>query len=254
VKQMGLFAVSQQPVGLLAFSDKAYQTVFTRADGTETYYFNSQLFNKFIVNCRRSDKTGEGLSMHIAWRTPLSKIDELEKCLNQWLETEPNRWFTPPTSVTLNHIHNQRNLECTIGIGHNGNWQDWGLRMARRTAFHAAVNYYCNQLGIGLAETVVPVAWADAEGRVIDPAADREREEREKEEEEEAAGLGVTKDGMPPLSPTFTTHGAKAEEDAEIFEPALGFAPPESQRAEFRLRARKRKSKKAGLQALGADG
>lgn len=31
VKKMGLFA-----------------TVFTRADGTETYYFNSQLFNMFM--------------------------------------------------------------------------------------------------------------------------------------------------------------------------------------------------------------
>lgn len=31
VKKMGLFA-----------------TIFTRSDGTETYYFNSQLFNKFM--------------------------------------------------------------------------------------------------------------------------------------------------------------------------------------------------------------
>ncbi len=31
VKKMGLFA-----------------TIFTRADGTETYYFNSMLFNKFM--------------------------------------------------------------------------------------------------------------------------------------------------------------------------------------------------------------
>ncbi len=38
VKKMGLFA-----------------TTFIRADGTQVYYFNSQLFVKFISNIRRSD-------------------------------------------------------------------------------------------------------------------------------------------------------------------------------------------------------
>jgi hypothetical protein len=213
--------------------------VFTRSDGTETYYFNSQLFSKFIVNCRRSAKTAEGMTIQVAWRTPLAKLDELAACMNQWLETEPNRWFTPPTSVTLSKIEHQRFLECTIGIGHNGNWQDWGLRMARRTAFHAAVNYYCNQLGITLAEAPLPLVWADEQGRFD--------------------GDGVTDElaePAPPGSPAAykTTSGAgAAEDDAELFTSALGFAPPESQRADLRLRARKKKSRKAGLGFMAAD-
>jgi hypothetical protein len=212
------------------------QTVFTRSDGTETYYFNSQLFSKFIVNCRRSDKTAEGLTLQVAWRTPLAKLDELARVLNQWLETEPNRWFTPPTSVTLQKIEHQRYLECTIGIGHNGNWQDWGLRMARRTAFHAAVNYYCNQLGIALADAPLPLAWADETGR-FDGDADEPEPELQ-----------------PPPSPLAPkTPGAAADEDAELFTPALGFAPPESQREDLRLRARKKKSRKAGLHFMAAD-
>lgn len=230
---MGLFAVRFWCRFCSLWLIRYMQTVFTRSDGTETYYFNSQLFSKFIVNCRRSAKTAENLSLQMSWKTPLSKIDELEQCMNQWLETEPNRWFTPPTSVTLQHIVNQRSLECTVGIGHNGTWQDWGLRMARRTAFHAAVNYYCNQLGITLAEAPLPLAWADAEGRVQEP--------------EDI--------GAPPLSPgAQQTPGADREEemDPELFAPALGFAPPESQREKLRLRARKR-SRKAGLQAIGAD-
>lgn len=58
--------------------------------------------------------------MQVAWRTPLEKLDALEQCLNDWLSTEPNRWFEPSTSVTLQKISFQRHLELTIGIGHNG--------------------------------------------------------------------------------------------------------------------------------------
>ena len=58
--------------------------------------------------------------MQVAWKTPLEKLDALEQCLNDWLSTEPNRWFEPSTSVTLQKISYQRHLELTIGIGHNG--------------------------------------------------------------------------------------------------------------------------------------
>jgi hypothetical protein len=58
--------------------------------------------------------------LQVAWRTPTEKLDQLEKCMNEWLQTEENRWYEPSTSVTLQHIGYQRYLECTIGIGHNG--------------------------------------------------------------------------------------------------------------------------------------
>ncbi|RDB20512.1 Mechanosensitive ion channel protein 9 [Hypsizygus marmoreus] len=106
VKKVGLFA-----------------TVFTRSDGSETYYFNSQLFSKFITNVRRSGNTFENLTLQVAWRTPLTKIDALEKCLNEWLSTEEKRWFEPTTSIAFQHIEFQRYLILTIGISHNGNWQ-----------------------------------------------------------------------------------------------------------------------------------
>ena len=68
-------------------------------------------------------KTAENLTMQVAWRTPLEKLDQLEKCMNNWLQTEENRWFQPSTSVTLQHIDYQRFLEITIGIPYNSNWQ-----------------------------------------------------------------------------------------------------------------------------------
>ncbi|KAJ7124777.1 Mechanosensitive ion channel-domain-containing protein [Mycena crocata] len=144
VKKMGLFA-----------------TVFTRWDGTESYYFNSQLANKFITNVRRSGKMFENLTMQVAWRTPLAKLDALEAAMNTWLSTEENRWFVPGTSVTLQHIEFQRFLEFTMAFGHNGTWQDWGLRSARKTAFHAAVQHYCREIGIVCYAAPQPVVWGD---------------------------------------------------------------------------------------------
>ncbi|KAF9057504.1 hypothetical protein BJ165DRAFT_1397760 [Panaeolus papilionaceus] len=224
VKKVGLFA-----------------TVFTRSDGTETYYFNSQLFNKFIINVRRSGKTFENLTMQVAWNTPLTKLDALEKCLNDWLSTEENRWYEPSTNVTLQHIMYQRHLSLTIGIGHNGNWQDWGLRNARRTAFHAAVQYYCRQLGITAYESPLPVLFADPTTRnynqtspppddIISPTADAHlspEEQRLKEEEVK-----------------------EAEIDAKKMKASLGFLPPLAYRSTRIVRARRSRNRKANMGAV----
>ncbi|KAF8558963.1 hypothetical protein OG21DRAFT_1503412 [Imleria badia] len=200
VKKMGLFA-----------------TVFIRSDGTETYYFNSQLFTKFITNVRRSDKMVESLTMQVAWRTPLERLDALEARLNEWLATEANRWFQPTTSITLQSISFQRHLEITITIPHNSTWQDWGLRNARRTAFHAAVQYYCRQLGITACESPMPLVYLDSDTQQYTPAIS----------ETEYRSQGSIKN-------------------------FLGFTPPDRQGPQM-LRARKSKSRKAVLRGVGAN-
>ncbi|TBU44799.1 Mechanosensitive ion channel-domain-containing protein [Dichomitus squalens] len=221
VKKMGLFA-----------------TIFTRSDGTETYYFNSQLFNKFITNVRRSDKTAENLTMKIAWKTPIEKLDQLEKCLNTWLQTEENRWFQPSTSITLQHIHFQQYLECTIGIPYNSNWQDWGLHNARKTAFHAAVNYYCRQLGIVAYEPALPLAYANAD--TLEIAVGPEATSAEQDEDGELA------EGDPPASPADP-----ADRKAAV----LGFTPPREDGIPSGMRRRRAKSRKAMFRTFGgADG
>ncbi|KAG1715974.1 hypothetical protein ID866_1198 [Astraeus odoratus] len=206
VKKMGLFA-----------------TVFARSDGTESYYFNSQLFTKFITNVRRSDKMAEGLNLQVAWRTPLEKLDELEKRLNDWLATEENRWFQPTTSIMLQSINFQRYLEITIGIPHNSTWQDWGLRNTRRTAFHAAVQYYCRQLGIVYFESPMPIAYADPSSRLHTLPAE----------------TGAEVDDIPDEMDTAPRN-------------LLGFTPPHATASH--LRARKSRSRKAAMRTTGGDG
>ncbi|KAI0370172.1 hypothetical protein BV20DRAFT_944607 [Pilatotrama ljubarskyi] len=225
VKKMGLFA-----------------TIFTRVDGTETYYFNSQLFNKFITNVRRSDKTAENLTMQVAWQTPMEKLDQLEKCLCKWLETEENRWFQPSTSVTLQHIDYQRYLEITIGIPYNSNWQDWNLRLARKTAFHAAVNYYCRQLGITAYKSPMPIAIADQDtGEVLMPDTDLTPGGEEDVDPLES----------PAQEPLDSQRDRGGEKEKTVW---LGFQPPPEDGIPSGLRRRKPKSKKAILRTFGADG
>lgn len=152
--------------------------------------------------------------MQLSWRTPIEKLDQLEKCINEWLQKDENRWFQPSTSIMLQNITFQRHLEITMGIGHNGyvisffsllflrssllffsfrscvfsfslrssllnlgwlplrrTWQDWGLRLARKTAFHAAVQYYCRELGIVAYEAPIPIVYADPDTGTYTPTS-----------------------------------------------------------------------------------
>lgn len=64
-------------------------------------------------------KTAENCTLYFSWKTPMEKIDELEKCINDWLSVEENRWYQPSTSIVLQAINNQNYLEVSIVIPHN---------------------------------------------------------------------------------------------------------------------------------------
>lgn len=212
-----------------------FATVFARSDGTETYYFNSQLFTKFITNVRRSDKMAESCTIQVAWRTPQAKLDALEEKLNTWLSTEENRWFQPTTSVVLQNISYQRYLECTIGISHNSTWQDWGLRNTRRTAFHAAVQFYCQELGITAYEAPMPIAYADTNTQHYNAP-------------QEAVPPNIFSDIQSPSRRRSPDASRKS---------FLGFTPPRDQGTHLtraHKRVRKGKSRKAAVRGVGADG
>jgi len=172
----------------------------------------------------------------------MEKLDALEACMNEWLQTEEHRWFEPSTSVTFQHIHYQRHLEFTLGIGHNGNWQDWGLRLARKTAFSAAAQYFCRQLGIIAAESPVPVVYADRDTQMwespdfVPPDAD-----------DGSSVIDMQHQPGSPRSPTSSRVPAHKEKLSW-----LGFQPPTNQPSA--LRARRAKSKKSVMRTQMGDG
>ncbi|KAJ4472105.1 Mechanosensitive ion channel-domain-containing protein [Lentinula aciculospora] len=258
VKKMGLFA-----------------TIFARVDGTETYYFNSQLSSKFITNVRRSGQMYENVTLQIHWRTPIAKLDALEKYLNNWLQTEQNRWFVPSTAIMFQSINFQRYLEVTIGIGHNGTWQDWGLRCARKTAFHAAVQHYTRQLGILCYESTQPIVysnasdspainvfndstmppppspggyggWSGSGGYEVEPGPDGGVDIVYG-----GSGSGAGVDDRNNISPAAAAALGAGEKESGL-KTALGFTPPEGLVGSH-LRARKTKSRKV-MVGLAGDG
>ncbi|EGG04448.1 uncharacterized protein MELLADRAFT_117083 [Melampsora larici-populina 98AG31] len=180
VKQMGLLV-----------------TVFVRWDGTEWFAPNSLIGQKFIINLRRSNSQFENATVQFGWDTPLEKIDELEEKMNDWLQTDEQRRFEPGTAAVIQNLVNQQYIEITFGMIHRENWQDWGGRWNRRTAFHAAINYYSRQLGITFYGSEQPVElrnWDGLKQHLLDddedddddePLTDQEVNESIQEQEEE---------------------------------------------------------------------
>jgi len=173
--------------------------------------------------------------------------------MNEWLRTEEHRWYDPSTTISLQHIHYQRHLEITIGIGHNGNWQDWGLRLARKTAFHAAVQYFSRQLGIVAAESPIPIVYADRNTHMWEnpdfvPAdADDGASVINMQQQQPTSPRSPTAPWSP-VHPSGSASGYGSREKVSW----LGFEPPTNQPPA--LRARRTKSKKAVMRSQMGDG
>ncbi|KAG8902323.1 hypothetical protein FRB99_004631 [Tulasnella sp. 403] len=223
VRKMGLFA-----------------TTFIRADGSQTYYFNSMLLTKFINNARRSATMAENLEMQVSWRTPQWKLDKLEKRMNEWIDSDEKRWFKSGTSVSFSKIDFQRALTVTIGIGHNGTWQDWTMRLARKTAFHAAVQYFCRQLEITCSESPQPIIF-------MKPHSTMPYESTSEDRALEPPATPATPHSAMPQTPATPT---PADPHPETSHPMLGFLPPQGKN---QLRIRKSNKKKL-MGAAEADG
>jgi len=168
--------------------------------------------------------------------------------MNEWLQTEEHRWFEPSTSITFQHIHYQRHLEFTMGIGHNGTWQDWSLRLARKTAFSAAAQYFSRQLGIIAAESPIPIVYANRDTQVW--------EYPDLVVDDGSSVINMQQPNSPrspkspwaPVHPSGLAHGHGPGEKVSW----LGFEPPTNQPSA--LRARRAKSKKSVMRSQMGDG
>jgi hypothetical protein len=211
--------------------------------------------------------------MKVTWNTSMEKLDALETCMNEWLQTEEHRWFEPSTSIMFQHIHYQRHLEFTMGIGHNGyvplssstrgnwarlrgnrvfysNWQDWGLRLARKTAFSAAAQYFSRQLGIIAAESPIPIVYANRESQIW------ENSDFVPSDVDDVSSVVNMQQPTSPRSPKSPWAPARssglAHGDGSKEVSWLGFHPPTNQPSA--LRARRAKSKKSVMRSQMGDG
>ena len=104
----------------------------------------------------------------------------------------------------------------------------------RKTAFHAAVNYYCRQLGIVLYNTPIPLAFADRDTHEIITPGDEEVEPPES-----------------PLPPDRKDDGSSVHHKEKDRSTMLGFLPPREDGIPSGMRPRKAKSRKAMNRQFG---
>ncbi|KAH0587104.1 hypothetical protein H2248_005921 [Termitomyces sp. 'cryptogamus'] len=114
--------------------------------------------------------------------------------------------------------------------------QDWDLRNKRKTAFHAAVQYYCRQLEITFYESVIPIVYADAKAQKYTPPS----------------RLPTTDSLAVPVESTSILDAGE-DPNAEPMKPLLGFLPPMSTRSLAHLKTRKSRSRKAAMRGVEAD-
>jgi len=126
--------------------------------------------------------------------------------------------------------------------------------LARKTAFHAAVQYFCLHIGIAAAESPIPLVYADRDARmwenpdfVPDPDDGSSVVNMQQQQQQPTSPRSPT---MPwaPAHPSGLAPGHGPREKVSW----LGFEPPTNQPSA--LRARRAKSKKAVMRSQMGDG
>lgn len=151
------------PIVLVVKQMSLLSTVFLQWDNTELYVANSLLSMLSITNYRRSGYQAEYATLQLAFDTPQERLDAVEEDMNHWLSTEPARMFLPSTSIVPVQFDYMRSIEVSMTMTHRRNWQDWGARWASRTAFIAALLFYCRKHGVRYSEARVPIVYIPQE-------------------------------------------------------------------------------------------
>lgn len=116
--------------------------------------------------------------------------------------------------------------------------------MARKTAFHAAVQYYCQELGIVASGVPIPIEYVDSNSDTWIPST--------------PSPQGVdAQSPSPSNSPREFDLGAEVEvivERKASMRNVLGFTPPNELKPSELTRARGSRSRKTALRTMGAAG
>ncbi|KAG7093888.1 hypothetical protein E1B28_007527 [Marasmius oreades] len=133
-----------------------FSTTFRRVDGQEIVAPNALLANaKTIHNLRRSGSMFETTTIMVSYKTPLETIEELKGRVNQYVADNSREWAS--AAVNIDKMEYQNAIHLIIAMEHRPNWQDWGARWARRTAFMRNLKCVLEDLDIRYTMPVQPV-------------------------------------------------------------------------------------------------
>lgn len=142
-------------------------------DGTVVYVKNSVLTTQYIINVRRSGRTGEtvgklfdlylnsftnssSVDIQISFTTPSWKIKKLTDHMIEWSNQYPKLYTTNSACTNITAFQNQNLINLSFYFEHTQNWQDPGGRWLRHNNFMMELKEECERLDVSYALPTQP--------------------------------------------------------------------------------------------------
>lgn len=122
-------------------------TEFKKMEGNVVQAPNSYLNTLFIMNQRRSGGLAEAVTISIKFGTTLDQIDGLRMKLLDFVKAE-KREYQGNILTELRDIVDVHSMNMNVIFFYKSNWQNEGLRLARRNKFICAMMVSMQELGI----------------------------------------------------------------------------------------------------------
>lgn len=133
-----------------------FSTTFRRVDGQEIIAPNSLLSStKLVHNLRRSHSMWESTTLMIAYNTPLELVEQLKAHIQAYITANNREWSG--SAVNIDKMEFQNAIHLTVAVEHRPNWQDWGGRWTRRTAFMKHLKSILEDLDVKYTMPIQPV-------------------------------------------------------------------------------------------------
>ncbi|CAO3643705.1 unnamed protein product [Mucor hiemalis] len=123
-------------------------TTFLKWDGSIVYAKNSVLTTQYIINVRRSGRTGQTVDLQISFSTPSWKIRKITDHMVEWCNRFPKLYTTNSASTNVVSFQNQNMINLSFYFEHTQNWQDAGGRWLRHNNFMMELKEECERLQI----------------------------------------------------------------------------------------------------------
>lgn len=161
--------IDEQPLFVREFG--LFSTTFRRVDGMEIIAPNSLLASsKLVHNLRRSNSMWESTTVTVAYDTSLDVIEQLRMRLQAYVNTNSREWSG--VGVNIDKMEHQNAISLIVAMEHRPNWQDWGGRWVRRTAFMRNLKNVLEDLDVRYTKPIQPIIVPRGLGGLTSPFLD----------------------------------------------------------------------------------
>eukprot|EP00051_Salpingoeca_urceolata_P005651 m.75433 g.75433 ORF g.75433 m.75433 type:complete len:870 (-) comp14481_c0_seq3:95-2704(-) len=129
-------------------------TTFRIWDGRIKTIPNYCLHSREIVNYRRSKNMTDSFELHIDYRTPASKIDELRDEFLAFCASNPNDYIAEDCKIFVRELCDSNSLKLFVATAQVGNFQT-GAHFPRRSATIMFIKSVCERLDISYSPPVL---------------------------------------------------------------------------------------------------